>query len=68
MATIGLRSGKIKPGLYRCGQYMIERQPTDYWHVIKDGSLLHQFNTMTQAYEWCRYPGMRIDAPLARSK
>ena len=59
MCIIGLRSGKIRAGLYRCGEYRIERQPTDYWHVFKDGALLRQFRTMTEAYEWCRYPGMR---------
>lgn len=59
MCVIGLRSGKIRPGLYRCGEYRIERQPSDYWWVTKDGSLVKQFRTMTEAYEWCRYPVMR---------
>ncbi len=57
MATIGLRSGKIKAGLYRCGEYRIERQQTDYWHVSKDGEFVRQFSTMTEAYEWCRHEG-----------
>jgi hypothetical protein len=62
MCIIGLRSGKIRAGLYRCGDYRIERQPRDYWHVTMNGEFRAQFPTMTEAYEWCRYPRLRSDA------
>lgn len=59
MCDIGLRSGKIRAGLYRCGNYRIERQITDYWLIKnQDGSLkqgLCPFNTLTEAYNFCRY-------------
>jgi hypothetical protein len=59
MSEIGHRSGKIRAGEYKFGQYRIVRQPSDYWHVyIYYGSdherMVHQANTLSDAQYWCR--------------
>lgn len=60
MSEIGLRSGKIRAGLYRCGQYTIERKQSDYWAIFKyygsDAEIhLSQWRTLTEAYYEARY-------------
>jgi len=60
MSEIGLRSGKIRAGLYKCGEYHIERQSSDYWHVKKfynsDAEVVvSQHKTFTEAYIKARY-------------
>jgi hypothetical protein len=55
MSDIGLRSGKIRAGLYACGEYRIERQPSDYWWIKLDGIFIEQHKTLTEAYYSARY-------------
>lgn len=55
MAEIGLRSGKIRAGLYKCGKYTIERQSTDYWWIKLNNELIEQHKTLTKAYCSARY-------------
>ena len=53
MAEIGVRSGKVKPGVYRCARYVIE-QFCRRWHVTLDGVRLNSHSTLSDAYGWCR--------------
>ena len=61
MAEIGVRSGKIKPGVYRCGPLVIARARTGWWWVYADyGSdreqLAHPlpFKAQGDACTWAR--------------
>lgn len=63
MADIGVRSGKVRKGLYTCGKYVIELMPSGWWFVWTDFSnadkkMLKQFDTLGNAYHWCRKPDM----------
>jgi hypothetical protein len=53
MAEIGTRSGKVKPGMYRCAEYVIERVGRR-WHVSLGGCRLCSHSTLSDAYGWCR--------------
>lgn len=55
MSDIGLRSGKIRAGLYACGEYRIERQPSDYWWIKLGDKVVEQHKTLTEAYYSARY-------------
>lgn len=61
MAEIGVRSGKIRPGVYRCGHLVIAKAKTGWWWVYKYyGSdherLVHHtpFKTQGDAYSWAK--------------
>lgn len=60
MVDIGLRSGKLRAGIYQCNGAYIVKAPTGWWWVqaeINPASQLYwdqPFNTLTEAYIWCR--------------
>ena len=55
MVDIGLRSGKVVAGLYRCGRWRIEKIGA-HWHAMTGNpwATRAEFKTMTEAYLWCR--------------
>lgn len=58
MAEIGLRSGKIAPGLYRCGAYVIRKASLEWETFIAFGTeaenLINRSRSLSDAYNWCR--------------
>lgn len=55
---IGVRSGKIHSGLYKCGNYRIELKK-GYWWVYKyygtDAEYcVYQATSLSKAYDWGR--------------
>jgi len=50
----GYELTKVSAGRYRLSGYAIERQPSDYWWVTLDGTLLKQCNTLREAESWVR--------------
>lgn len=55
MADIGLKSGKIKPGKYRCGKFQIIKSDSGEWMIVLRDEVLRICNTMSDAYYKARY-------------
>lgn len=54
MAEIGLRSGRIRDGVYKQGIYAIERVMCGWDVFIGTGYTGQNFKTLGDAREWCR--------------
>ena len=55
MAEIGLRSGKVRAGFYRCGRLCIHKgYGRNNWNVYDGPKWLLTFRTLTHAYNWAR--------------
>lgn len=52
MSEIGVRSGKVRPGFYRCSRLCIHKGRK--WGVYDGPTLLKEFRTLTDAYNWSR--------------
>lgn len=53
MSDIGVRSGKVRPGFYRCGAYCIHKGNRG-WGVYLGPAFKQNFRTLGDAYYWCR--------------
>ena len=53
MAEIGLRSGKVRAGFYRCGKFCIHKSRKN-WGVYDGPKFVLAFVTLTAAYNWAR--------------
>jgi hypothetical protein len=51
--NIGVRSGKVRAGFYRCGNYCIHRGPRG-WGVYLRDKFIANFATLSDAYYWGR--------------
>lgn len=58
MADIGLRSGKVRAGFYRCGPFCIHKGPHG-WGVYRGPDFIRNFGTLSDAYNWARYDTSR---------
>ncbi len=53
MAEIGLRSGKVRAGFYRFGEFCMHRT-REGWMVMKGPCFIGTHPTLSDAYSWCR--------------
>ena len=53
MAEIGVRSGKVRAGFYRCGAHCIHKGSIA-WGVFLRDALVYRAPTLTDAYNWSR--------------